>query len=68
MKILDGRKTAKIKEEELLKRVKSFSVAPSFAIVLVGEREDSKTYVKQKIKTADRIGIKTHLFSFPEKI
>lgn len=68
MKILDGKKTAKIKELELLKRVKSFKKVPELAIILVGEREDSKTYVKQKIKTADRLGIKTHLFSFPEKI
>jgi methylenetetrahydrofolate dehydrogenase (NADP+)/methenyltetrahydrofolate cyclohydrolase len=68
MKILDGKKTAKIKEEELLKRVKSFSVPPQLAIILVGEREDSKTYVKQKIKTSERLGIKTHVFSFDEKI
>jgi len=68
MKILDGKKTAKIKESELLKRVKSFKKAPQLAIILVGEREDSKTYVKQKIKTAGRIGIQTHLFSFEEKM
>ena len=68
MKILDGKKTAKIKEEELLKRMKSFSTPPQLAIILVGEREDSKTYVKQKIKTAERLGIKTHVFSFNEKI
>jgi methylenetetrahydrofolate dehydrogenase (NADP+)/methenyltetrahydrofolate cyclohydrolase len=68
MKILDGKKTARIKEGELLKRVKSFKKAPQLAIILVGDREDSKTYVKQKIKTADRLDIKTHLFSFEEKI
>ena len=68
MNILDGRKTAKIKEQELLNRVKSFSAAPELAIILVGNREDSKTYVKQKIKTAERLGIKTHLFSFDVEI
>jgi methylenetetrahydrofolate dehydrogenase (NADP+) / methenyltetrahydrofolate cyclohydrolase len=68
MKLLDGKKTAKIKEGELVKRVKAFKKAPELAIILVGEREDSKAYVKQKIKTAGRIGIKTHLFSFEEKI
>jgi 5,10-methylene-tetrahydrofolate dehydrogenase/methenyl tetrahydrofolate cyclohydrolase len=68
MKILDGKKTAKIKENELLKRVKGFSSVPELAIILVGDREDSKTYVKKKIKTAGRIGIKTHFFSFEEKI
>lgn len=68
MKILDGKKTAKIKERELAKRINGFSRVPELAIILIGERDDSKTYVKQKIKTADRLGIKTHLFSFEEKI
>lgn len=68
MKILDGKKTAKIKEVELIKRVKAFKGAPQLAIVLVGDREDSKTYVKQKMNVADRLGIKTHFFSFEQKI
>ena len=68
MKILDGKKTAKIKEAELTERIKDFKSAPQLAIILVGDREDSKTYVKQKINTALRLGIKIHLFSFNEKI
>ena len=68
MKLLDGRKTAKIKEGELLKRIEAFKGSPQLAILLVGEREDSKTYVKQKINTALRLGIKTHLFSFGENV
>jgi len=68
MKILDGKKTAKIIEENLIKKIKTFSGVPELAIILVGEREDSKIYVKNKINTAIRLGIKTHFISFDKDI
>ena len=68
MKILDGKKVSLSEEVKLTERIKTFSRAPELAIVMVGEREDSKAYVKQKIKMAERIGAKARLFTFPDNV
>ena len=68
MKILDGKKVSLAEELNLVERVRSFSRTPELAILMVGERADSKTYVKQKMRMAERIGAKTRLFSFPDNV
>ena len=68
MKILDGKKVSLAEETKLIQRIKKYSRAPELAILVVGEREDSKAYVKQKIRMAERIGAKVRFFSFPENI
>ena len=68
MKIIDGKKVSLLKEAELIKRIKDFPRSPELAILMVGERADSNTYEKQKIKAAERIGIKTRLFTFPTSV
>jgi methylenetetrahydrofolate dehydrogenase (NADP+)/methenyltetrahydrofolate cyclohydrolase len=37
---------------------------PGLAIILIGDREDSKLYVKMKEKEAKKIGIETNLYKF----
>lgn len=74
-KIIDGKKLAdKIKDEivsEIIKLNGGLSSAtrrPNLAIVLIGEREDSKIYVNLKEKEAKKAGIDTHLYKCPENI
>lgn len=68
---IDGRKIAqKILEElkEKVKKLREKNKIPNLAIILIGNDPASKTYVKQKILTAEKIGIKTSLFQYPSSI
>lgn len=68
---IDGKEIARKIFEELRIRVKKLqekNVIPNLAIVLVGNDPASKSYVKQKILTAEKIGIKTSLFQYPSSI
>ena len=70
MFIIDGKSIAdKVKDEvvaETIKLAQAGSVRPNLAIILVGEREDSKLYVDLKQKEAFKVGIDTHLYKFSE--
>lgn len=73
--IINGRELAeKIKDEivaEIVKLNNGLLVAnrrPNLAIILIGEREDSKLYVSLKEREAKKVGIDTHLYECPENI
>lgn len=75
VKIINGNQLAeKIKNEivkEILELNGGLTVAPrrpNLAIILIGEREDSKLYVNLKEKEAKKVGIDTHLYKCPENI
>ena len=59
--IIDGKKTAKDIRAELSEEIKclqrDYDTTPGLAVVLVGERVDSATYVRMKKKAAAEIGI-----------
>ncbi|OUT10316.1 bifunctional methylenetetrahydrofolate dehydrogenase/methenyltetrahydrofolate cyclohydrolase [Campylobacter concisus] len=62
MKILDGKavslkvkESVKVRAEEL----KKFGVAPTLAVILVGEDKASQTYVRAKEKACNEYGIKS---------
>jgi methylenetetrahydrofolate dehydrogenase (NADP+)/methenyltetrahydrofolate cyclohydrolase len=68
-KIINGRDLAeKIKDkivldvEALCQASKLVERRPSLAIILVGEREDSKIYVRLKEQEAKKVGIDTHTY------
>ncbi|CAM9863291.1 unnamed protein product, partial [Choristocarpus tenellus] len=42
--------------------------SPGLAVVLVGERRDSATYVRMKKKACDEIGVQSFGFDFPEDV
>jgi len=68
-KIIDGKALAeKIKDELVGEILKLKTSRPDLAIILVGERADSKLYVEMKEKEAKKIGIDTHLYKCPENI
>lgn len=70
MFIIDGKSIAdKVKDEvvvETIKLAQAGSVRPNLAIILVGEREDSRLYVDLKQKEAFKVGVDTHLYKFSE--
>ncbi len=76
VKIINGKALAeKIKDkiiEEIVKinrgQILNAYKRPNLAIILVGEREDSKLYVDLKEKEAIKVGIDTHLYKCNDKI
>lgn len=81
-KIINGKKIAEKIKDEIVKEIieldktsspgnKKLGLAenrPNLAIILVGEREDSKLYVDMKEKEAKKVGIDTHLYKCPSDI
>ena len=65
---IDGRRIANTILNDLETKVKKLNVIPHLAIILVGNDPASKAYVRQKILTAEKIGIKTSLFQYPNSI
>jgi len=71
-KIMDGKATAAAIQEELTEEVerlqKEHNVLPGLAVVLVGKRVDSATYVRMKKKVAAAIGIHSVDVDLPETV
>ncbi len=68
VKIIDGQAIAeKVKDEIAQEIFESNGARPNLAIILVGEREDSKLYVSLKQKEAVKVGVDTHLYELEEK-
>ena len=61
---IDGEKIGREIELEL----KKAGETPKLHIILVGKREASQTFVDQKLKAAERVGFKTELTEFNEKV
>ncbi|XP_060218664.1 bifunctional protein FolD 4, chloroplastic-like [Lycium barbarum] len=70
VKVIDGKKVAKDIRDEItaeISRMKdSIGVVPGLAVVLVGERKDSATYVRNKKKACEAVGIKSYEVCLPE--
>jgi len=67
-KRIDGKKISDdiLKElEHDIKLLKEQSIVPGLAVVLVGERKDSATYVRMKKQAAEKIGINFKLVQMP---
>jgi methylenetetrahydrofolate dehydrogenase (NADP+)/methenyltetrahydrofolate cyclohydrolase len=58
-KILNGKILAKKILDEIKEEVKNFSKKPKLALVLVGDNEASKIYVKRKILACKKVGIES---------
>ncbi|KAL1200009.1 Bifunctional protein FolD 4 [Cardamine amara subsp. amara] len=62
-KVIDGKAVAKkIRDEitiEVSRMKESIGVVPGLAVILVGDRKDSATYVRNKKKACESVGIKS---------
>jgi len=67
-KIIDGKKLAEKIKDDVVKEIQKLPSHPGLAILLVGERPDSKSYVNLKEREGKKCGIDTHLYKFPENI
>ncbi len=68
-KIIDGKKLAEVVKDQIVADIIKINgqsaiplKRPNLAIILIGERPDSKLYVELKEKEAVKIGIDTHLY------
>lgn len=69
MKLIDGKQISKDIVSELTEAVgKIEGQKPSIAFIRVGEDPASVSYVRQKNRTAEKIGIKPLLFELPETV
>ena len=68
-KIINGKALAeKIKDNIVKETAKLKGERPNLAIILIGEREDSKLYVNLKEEEAKKVGIDTHSYKCPKNI
>ena len=69
---IDGTATAKSVRGELKAKVEvmkeKIGVTPGLAVILVGERRDSKAYVGSKKKACAEIGVESFGFDYPSDI
>ena len=71
-KIIDGKKVAEDIHAECLAETKKMlgetGKVPGLAVILVGERKDSQTYVRNKERMCMKDGIKPFDYKFPADI
>ncbi|KAK1408842.1 hypothetical protein QVD17_40934 [Tagetes erecta] len=62
--VIDGKRVAKdIREEiavEITRMKEAIGIVPGLAVILVGDRKDSATYVRNKKKACDSVGINSY--------
>lgn len=67
--LIDGKKIAEKVKDEIFQAIYELNGSrPNLAIILVGEREDSKLYVALKEREGVKIGIDTHLYKLDSEI
>lgn len=67
VKKIDGRAIAERIKDNIAKEIFDFhGPRPNLAIILVGEREDSKLYVSLKEREGKKVGVDTHLYKLEE--
>ena len=66
--ILDGKKLKDKILEDLKTKIDKMAVKPSLAVILVGNNPASQIYVNNKKKTAENLGIKSCVYTYPENI
>ncbi|ESQ37714.1 hypothetical protein EUTSA_v10028771mg [Eutrema salsugineum] len=68
--LVDGKAVAKTIRDEITVEVsrmnESIGVVPGLAVILVGDRKDSATYVRNKKKACESVGIKSIEVRLPE--
>lgn len=69
--IIDGRQIARSILDELkiqVSKLKENGVIPTLAVILMGDNESSRAYVRQKQLKAEEIGAKVQVFQFDQSV
>ena len=69
--LIDGKATSQKIKEQVKNRVEKLTekgVVPGLAVVLIGENSASHTYVKNKKKTCEALGMRSDLHQFPDTL
>lgn len=63
LQLIDGKAIAERVKDDIAKKIFEVkNTRPNLAIILVGEREDSKLYVSLKERESIKVGVDTHLY------
>jgi 5,10-methylene-tetrahydrofolate dehydrogenase/methenyl tetrahydrofolate cyclohydrolase len=65
---IDGKVIAATIRQELKEKVATMHHVPGLAVILVGERRDSQTYVRMKKKACEECGIASFGFDYPDTV
>lgn len=68
MQIIDGKKISAIIREELKSEVLGLDGKVGLAVVLVGDDDASKIYVRNKMRACNEIGIQSYLVELPADV
>ena len=66
--ILDGKKLRDKIFEDLKNKIDKMKKKPTLAVILVGENPASQIYVRNKKKTAEKLGINSLSIEYPADI
>jgi len=64
MRLFDGKKTAEKILKEIKTAIKREKLKPKMAVILVGEDEASKIYIRLKGEAAERVGVGFELYKY----
>lgn len=70
-KIIDGKEIAKFVREDIAREVeelRSSQIIPGLAVILVGDNQASQTYVRNKQKACEQLGMHSVLHTFPASL
>ncbi|MGH2318115.1 bifunctional methylenetetrahydrofolate dehydrogenase/methenyltetrahydrofolate cyclohydrolase FolD [Planococcus sp. SE5232] len=70
-KLIDGKAVSqkiKVQVKERVEKLAQQGIIPGLAVVLVGENSASLTYVKNKKKTCEALGMRSDLHQFPDTL
>lgn len=68
MIILDGKKTSEKILSKVKERVSNLKITPHLVVILVGDNDASKIYVRNKKLAAEKVGIKSTIIELPSGI
>ena len=68
MKILDGKLVSSNIYKNLQEKIVTLDAQPSLSVIIVGNRPDSKTYVRMKEKKCGELGIKSKIINLNESV
>jgi len=66
--ILDGKKVSEKILSDVKEKISKMNKKPHLVVILVGNDDASKIYVKNKQKAAEKVGIKSTIIEFSEEI